>query len=101
MQALYRLLKKYTLEDALNLEKQDLQYIAIEKLCSNVQNKELFFGLILTNSIICYQLSSTGEKYWEEFSTESTMFFVEQKEKIQGRFPISPSLKLLSTDSSE
>lgn len=68
MQNLLNLLKKYTLQDALNIEKQDSQYKSLEKLFKNIQNKEIFLSLILANSIVCYQLSSTGEKYWEEFS---------------------------------
>lgn len=87
MQELNKLLKKYTLEDALNLEKQDLQYIAIKKLYSSIENKELFFWLILANSIICYQLSSSGEKYWEEFSLKASDYFLELKDKTQGIFP--------------
>jgi DNA-(apurinic or apyrimidinic site) lyase len=31
-------------------------------------NKEEFLALIISNALICYQLSGTWEKYWEEFS---------------------------------
>lgn len=68
MNKLYKLLKDYSIEDALNIEKNDLQYKSLEKLYENIQNKELFLSLILANSIVCYQLSSTWENYWEEFS---------------------------------
>lgn len=68
MKELYKNLKNYTLQDALDIEKQDLQYKSLEKLYKNIQNKEIFLSLILANSIVCYQLSSTWEKYWEEFS---------------------------------
>jgi N-glycosylase/DNA lyase len=43
MTKLYKLLKSYTLEDALELEKQDLQYKALEFLYNNINDKELFF----------------------------------------------------------
>jgi N-glycosylase/DNA lyase len=43
MQKLYNLLKNYTLEDALILEKQDLQYKALEKLFEKISDKKLFF----------------------------------------------------------
>nr|MDD3719783.1 N-glycosylase/DNA lyase [Candidatus Gracilibacteria bacterium] len=69
MKKIYNLLKNYTIEDALNIEKQDLQYKSLEKLYKNIQKKSDFLSLILANSIVCYQLSSTGEKYWEEFAT--------------------------------
>jgi N-glycosylase/DNA lyase len=42
MQKLYFLLQNYTLEDALKLEKQDLQYKALEKLYINIEDKNLF-----------------------------------------------------------
>lgn len=87
MKLLYKLLKKYTLEDALNFEKQDLQFKAIEKLYARIEDKELFFWLILANSIICYQLSSSGEKYWEEFCSEASEHFLELKERTQVIFP--------------
>lgn len=81
MQKLYNLLKNYTLEDALILEKQDLQYKALEKLFEKISDKKLFFWLILTNSLVCYQLSSTWEKYWEEFSKSANDYFLDLKFK--------------------
>ncbi len=66
---IYSKLKNYTLQDAFEIEKSDRQFLALEKLWfSKNLNKEEFLSLILSNSIICYQLSSTGENYWEEFS---------------------------------
>ncbi len=65
------LLKQYTLKDALDLEKQDPQYKALEKLFLDLKDKELFFWLILANSIVCYQLSSSWESYWEEFTEKA------------------------------
>ena len=91
MQKLYFLLQNYTLEDALKLEKQDLQYKALEKLYINIEDKNLFLWLIIANSIVCYQLSSTWEKYWKEFSKSASDYFLEQ---IQGRFPSSRELQL-------
>lgn len=84
MQKIYNLLKKYTLQDALNLEQQDLQYKSLENLFKNLQDKNLFLWLIIANSIVCYQLSSTGEEYWEEFSENASDYFLGQ---IQVRFP--------------
>jgi len=86
---LYNLLKKYTLEEALNLEKQDSQYKSLEKLYSMIQDKQLFFWLILANSLVCYQLSSSGEEYWEEFSEKASEYFLLQNKKIQWWFPNS------------
>lgn len=68
MQKLYQKLKKYSIEDVIQIEESDRQYIAIKNLYKNIKNKELFLFLIIANSIICYQLSWTWENYWEELS---------------------------------
>lgn len=75
MQKLYSILKNYTLKDALKLEKQDQQYKALEKLWLKLGNNKLFFWLIITNSLLAYQLSSTGEQYWKEFSECAIKYF--------------------------
>ncbi len=86
MQKLYNLLKNYTLQNALEMERQDPQYKSLEKLFKNLQDRNLFLWFIIANSIVCYQLSSTGEEYWEEFSENASGYFLGQ---IQGRFPSS------------
>ncbi|MDD3302061.1 MAG: N-glycosylase/DNA lyase [Candidatus Gracilibacteria bacterium] len=68
MTSLYNKLNKYKLSDVIDFEKKDLQFVALNNLFKNLNDKDIFFGLILLNSIVCYQLSSTGEKYWAEFS---------------------------------
>ncbi|MFK7779901.1 MAG: N-glycosylase/DNA lyase [Candidatus Gracilibacteria bacterium] len=70
MEKLLKELKKYTLEDALEFENKDRQFIALQKLYENFQNKNytIYLALIICNSLICYQLSGKGEDYWEEFS---------------------------------
>lgn len=68
MQELYEKLKNYSLDDVLKLEEKDRQFIALKKLSENIENKDIYLSLIILNSIICYQLSWTWEKYWEEFS---------------------------------
>lgn len=68
MENLYNKLKKYRLKDAIKLEEKDRQFIALKKLEKNVDDKELYLALIISNSIICYQLSWKWESYWEEFS---------------------------------
>lgn len=49
------------------IEEKDLQFIYLKNLYFNIKNKDFYLSLILANSIICYQLSSTWERYWEEF----------------------------------
>lgn len=60
---LIEILGKYTLEDIIELEQNDRQFIAIK----NLWNKKYFLSLIITNALLSYQLSSSGEEYWEEF----------------------------------
>lgn len=50
------------------LQQYDLQYIAIKNLYKNIQDKEIFLKIITINSLLTYQLSSTWEKYWLNFS---------------------------------
>jgi N-glycosylase/DNA lyase len=59
MEKLYEKLKKYTLEDALKFEKKDRQFIALQKLYDKFghKNKVEYLALIISNSLICYQLS--------------------------------------------
>ena len=66
---LYDFLSKYSIEDILNLEQEDLQFVAIKKLFKsrNFSHQDFLF-LILVNSLVCYQLSGKGELYWQEFS---------------------------------
>lgn len=68
MEELYKKLKKYSIDDSIEVEESDRQYIALKNLYNNIINKEVYLWLILANSIICYQLSWKGEDYWEEFS---------------------------------
>jgi len=69
MQKLYNKLIKYNIKDAINFEEIDRQFLALKDLYLNkkMNNKNYLF-LIITNSLICYQLSGKGEDYWEEFS---------------------------------
>lgn len=74
MNILYNQLKEYTIEDALDLEKIDPQYKALEILYRDIDDEKLFFSLILVNSLLAYQLSSSWEEYWEEFSKKATLY---------------------------
>lgn len=97
MQKLYKKLENYTLKDALEIEKQDLQYKALENLFKEINNENIFYSLVLTNSIICYQLSSSWEKYWQEFSLESSKYFnkknVKSNEIIEFFYSFLPNSK--------
>ncbi len=78
-----KILKKYSIEDILVLEKQDRQFLAIKRLFKKLKNQEYFLPLIITNALISYQLSSKWEDYWEEFSREASKFdFQENKFKL-------------------
>ena len=82
MQQLYNKLKQYSLSDAIKIEESDRQYIALKNLSENIQNREIYLGFILVNSIICYQLSWKWEDYWEEFSNYFSSVNIEKSEII-------------------
>ncbi len=65
---LIKILKKYSLEDIIEIEENDRQFIALKNLFEKIENTEFFLPLIITNSLLSYQLSSKWEDYWEEFS---------------------------------
>ncbi|MBW9223814.1 N-glycosylase/DNA lyase [Methanothermococcus sp. SCGC AD-155-E23] len=48
-------------------EKIDLQYTYLKNLKERI-DEELFLKLILLNALVSYQLSTTGERWWREFS---------------------------------
>lgn len=57
-------------------------FLSLKWLYDMLENKDFFLPLIIANSIICYQLSSTWEKYWEEFSIEAWKFTYTRVEDI-------------------
>ena len=68
MQNLYNKLNKYTLDNAIEIERRDKQFLALEKLYKNkILDDKIYLFLIIANSLICYQLSWKWEDYWEEF----------------------------------
>jgi len=68
MKELYNKLKKYSINDAVKIEESDRQYKALKNLYEDVDEKNIYLALIVSNSLICYQLSWKWEDYWEEFS---------------------------------
>jgi len=69
MEELYNKLKNHTLNEAIKIEENDRQYIALKNMWENFKwDRDIYLSLILANSIICYQLSWKWEDYWEEFS---------------------------------
>lgn len=68
MNELYEIMKNYSINDAIEQEKNDLQFIALKELFENIKNKEVYLFLVLSNALITYQLSGKWEAYWKEFS---------------------------------
>lgn len=54
-------------DDIKFIEDNDPQYISLKNLYFTIQNKDFYLSLIITNALVCYQLSSQWEEYWEEF----------------------------------
>ncbi|XLQ19569.1 MAG: N-glycosylase/DNA lyase [Candidatus Moraniibacteriota bacterium] len=68
MHRLYDELKQYSLDDAIDFEKSDRQFLALEKLHDNKLFDDVnYLFLTIANALVCYQLSGKGEDYWEEF----------------------------------
>ena len=77
MADLYKKLSKYTLQDAINLEFEDEQFLALKYLYENKKfSDEVFILLVLANALVSYQLSWTWEDYWWEFSKKAETNFV-------------------------
>ena len=53
------------------LEQNDPMFQALKDLYLHLSDKQIFIPLVLSNSLICYQLSSKWEDYWQEFSLEA------------------------------
>jgi len=69
IEVLKNLLKDIGIEGARIIEERvDQQFKALEYLHKNLQNNELFIKLVIANALVSYQLSSTGENWWWEFS---------------------------------
>lgn len=101
MEKLLQILQKYSLQDALEIEKSDGQFIALQKLNKNLKNKEIFLPLIIANATTGYMLSSSGENYWQEFGEYFSKCQVESFEeiilKIKKFLPLSVWNKRLNT----
>jgi len=63
------ILSKFSIEEILYFEENfDLQYRYLRFLYKNIKNQDLFLKLIVINSLLAFQLSYKGEKFWKIFS---------------------------------
>lgn len=79
MDILQKKLANFDIINAIKIEESDLQFIALKNMYNKLENKELYLAFIIVNSVICYQLSSTWEKYWTEWS-EKVCDFIEKSD---------------------
>lgn len=82
MDKLLKIFSWISINDAIKIEESDYQYISLKNLYLNMKNKDFYLSLIVANCIVCYQLSSTWEKYWEEFSKAWSNYNFEKFEDI-------------------
>ncbi|MEM4396291.1 MAG: N-glycosylase/DNA lyase [Candidatus Woesearchaeota archaeon] len=65
-------LKRVNHEKIIEIEENDSQFLALKNLYNRFKNlpnlEEKFLTFIVVNALISYQLSGTGEQYWQEFS---------------------------------
>ncbi|EKE27532.1 MAG: hypothetical protein ACD_3C00196G0025 [uncultured bacterium (gcode 4)] len=96
MDELIWLLSKYNLKDARRIEESDRQFFAIKKICENIWNSPFFFAIIIANSLLSYQLSSTGEEYWEEFAEFSIRYEFPEEYDFKATFSFFETFLLQS-----
>ncbi|WP_456416099.1 N-glycosylase/DNA lyase [Methanocaldococcus sp.] len=69
IEKLKSILKELGINTARELEENvDLQFLYLKNLQKNLKDDELFIKLVILNALVSYQLSSTGELWWKEFS---------------------------------
>lgn len=63
-------IEEFSLQEILDLESYDRQFIALKNLWYHIKDKdkEKFLKLIIINALLSYQLHMKGEEYWENFS---------------------------------
>lgn len=63
------ILSKFDVEEILYFEENyDLQYKYLKLLYKNIRSQNLFLKIIVINSLLAFQLSYKGEKFWKIFS---------------------------------
>jgi len=77
------ILSKFSIEEILYFEENyDLQYRYLRFLYKNIKNRDLFLRLIVINSLLAFQLSYKGEKFWKIFS----IYFSKYNDDIYNNF---------------
>lgn len=96
MDELLEKIKNISTKDAIKIEQSDKQYISLKNLFEKLNSPlnptyqggyhlwqgNFYLALILANSIICYQLSSSWENYWEEFSNYFSKIEIKNQNEI-------------------
>ena len=77
------ILSKFHIEEILYFEENyDLQYKYLKFLYKNIKDQNLFLKLIVINSLLAFQLSYKGEKFWKIFS----IYFAKHNDNIYNNF---------------
>jgi len=77
------ILSKFSIEETLYFEENyDLQYKYLKFLYKNIKDQNLFLKLIVINSLLAFQLSYKGEKFWKIFS----IYFSKHNDNIYNNF---------------
>jgi len=77
------ILSKFSIEEILYFEENyDLQYKYLRFLYKNIKNQDLFLKIIVINSLLAFQLSYKGEKFWKIFS----IYFSKHNDDIYNNF---------------
>ena len=116
MENLYDLLRSDWVENFYALEEDLDEYKILFNFYSKISNKEFFLLLVISNSVVCYNLSKKSLDHWDKFIKESLkydfkkvsdvyMFFIDflpkvisDKDKISNRIQKIKDLKPLLDD---
>lgn len=82
MRNLKTILRNINHKEAIKIEELDPQFLSLKNMYSLINNKNYYLSLIIINSLICYQLSSKWEDYWQEFSEKAGEYIFNIEEDI-------------------
>ncbi|SMP16049.1 DNA-(apurinic or apyrimidinic site) lyase [Desulfurobacterium pacificum] len=69
MERLVEILREFSPEEINEIERNDRQFKALERLYERFKEREEeFYRLVLINALMSYQLQMKGEEYWEKFA---------------------------------
>ncbi len=70
MNSLLKKLKTYSITDCYALEEDSKEFAILWTIFENINNKEFFLPLVVSNAIISYNVFKWWDEYWEKVASE-------------------------------